>query len=310
MTMTNLNSSRYQRSSLGDAQLIALNFTDLLISCFSLANLISFNEYERRTKDNFQHQGDIPKTAIEEHYSFIRYYFTLVNFLIYLALFSCFTTVMLSVTRTLALVKPLYVIRKKIVYIAFGICSLLLLIPIVIKCTVLNALINYAGSDIFACDDRIKQLHHISTATGIAELGTILIIVTIVGMSTAMSVKTLRTNTISTRQAANNENSRKATIMILTLSIIFVISNGAWGLIWAIITALYPESCSDEATSTMTATIAQVLNYFWIALNSTANPIVYMTRNSALNDYTKTHLTRLRRFPIIVIHKICRIVQC
>ena len=79
---------------------------------------------------------------------------------------------MLSVTRTLALVKPLYVIRKKIVYLAFGISSLLLLIPIGTKGFVLNLLMNdaLAGGYMLGCDDATQNISHILRAIGKVEM--------------------------------------------------------------------------------------------------------------------------------------------
>ena len=250
---------------------------------------------------------DIQKVAIENYFSFSRYYYNSFNFLLYLALLSCCITVMLSVTRTLALVKPLYVIRKKIVFLAFGICSLLLLIPIGTKCTVVILLLNYIKTNILVCDDPTNQFYQIIRTTGIVEMSTILIMGTIVGLSTAISVKTLKTsNEVRTGQAANNKNSRKATIMILTLSILFVMINGTWGLIGAIFTALYSDRCSNETT--MATIIAQMFSFFFFSLNSSANPIVYIMRNSALNDYTKTHLVRLTRFIATCIQMMSRLV--
>ena len=253
------------------------------------------------------HDGDLRTVKIEKYATFLQYYYNSFNFLLYLALLSCCITVMLSVTRTLALVKPLYVIRKNIVYLAFAICCFLLLIPIGTKCTVVILLLNYIKTNILVCDDPTNQLYQIIRTTGIVEMSTMLIMGTIVGLSTAISVKTLKTsNQATTGQAANNENSRKATIMILTLSILFVMINGTWGLIGAIATALYPDRCSNETT--MATIIAQMFSFFFFSLNSSANPIVYIMRNSALNDYTETHLVRLTRSIATCIQMMSRLV--
>ena len=222
----------------------------------------------------------------------------------FLTLFSCFITLMLSATRTLALVKPLYIIRRKFVYIAFGIFTFFLLIIVGIKCTIVFSM-KYIGCEI-VYDDKIKIM---SIVIGWVELSIVFIIVTFVGILTGISVKTLRnSNEVLREQTANSDNSRKAAIMILILSIIFVICNGAWSIMWAILTDILPNDGASDESSTRTL-IAQIINYFWVTVNSSANPIVYILRNSALNDYTATHLTRLMRFIMASIQTISSIVS-
>ena len=275
--------------------MIALNITDLLICCFSIANVFYFKYFE--------HGGRTKATCENDSFLTNDFNFLIGIALMCLTLFSCFITLMLSATRTLALVKPLYIIRRQFVYIAFGIFTFFLLIIVATKCTIVFSM-KYIGCEI-VYDDKIKIM---AIVIGWVELSIVFIIVILVGILTGISVKTLRNpNEVLRGRAANSANSRKAAMMILILSIIFVICNGAWSIIWAILTDILPnDGPSDESSRTL---IAQIINYFWVAVNSSANPIVYMTRNSALNDYTKTPLTRLMRFIMASIQTISRIVS-
>ena len=196
---------------------------------------------------------------------------------------------MLSATRTLALAKPLYSISRKFVYLAYGICILILLILLGTKCTF------FSSSDLI-----LKTI-------GIIEIFTVTVSAVVVGIFTVISVRSLRnSNKIIAAQKIKYENSRKAAIMIITLSTVFVISNGMWSVIWGVawVVALTgsKDGSSGEAESTGKANLAfaQLINIVMIALNSSCNPIVYILRNSALNEYTKTHFKRLGRFLLTI----------
>lgn len=82
----------------------------------------------------------------------------------------------------------------------------------------------YVTDDSFVQYDHrmIKLILLIMSAIGVVELCIISIMVIAVGISSGISVKTLRRNSneIQAGQAVNIENSRKAAIMIVTLSII------------------------------------------------------------------------------------------
>ena len=292
--------NRYQRSSLGDAHLIALNITDLLICCLSLAMLFFFNGVAKEAEDFMtKFDAEITNAETETHFSVHRYWYILVA-LPYrcMALLSCFITAMLSATRTLSLVKPLYNINRKFVCLAYGICISIPVITLGTNCYAVVSSSSYKDTAHNA-NETMKQLTQISNATGIVDLGMVLITVAIVSICTAISVKTLKTsNEVSRGQAANNENCRKATKMILTLSIIFVICNGTWTIIWVVIYAFL-----TIGNGSMERLMGIFLNIVVVSLNSSANPIVYMTRNSALKDYTKTHLTRLMSFITLCLSK-------
>ncbi|KAL5267146.1 hypothetical protein ACHWQZ_G004248 [Mnemiopsis leidyi] len=100
---------RYQRRSLGDKLLIILNITDLLICCFCLANLIFFIDYVKSMEWLLKIKRVTKRQApSQDQDTFVMYWhIALVPPCIHLALFSCFTTLVLTLTRTIALVKPL-----------------------------------------------------------------------------------------------------------------------------------------------------------------------------------------------------------
>ena len=246
-----------------------------------MANLFCLNEYVKKTQDSEENPSD--GAAFELNWQIYGGFP-----LICLALLSCFITVMLSATRTLALAKPLYSISRKFVFLAYGICILILFILLGTKCI------------FFSSSLLLKTI-------GIIDIFTVTISAVVVGIFTVISVRALRnSNKIIAAQKIKYENSRKAAIMIITLSTVFVISNGMWSVIWGVawVVAITgsKDGSSGEAESTGKANLAfaQLINIVMIALNSSCNPIVYILRNSALNEYTKTHFRRLGRFLLTI----------
>ena len=271
--------------------MIALNVTDLLICGFSLVNLIYFNDYTNIYQDLFYSSVgplDLQETKTD-YTSFTRHWQILVAFpLTYLGLLSCFITVMLSATRTLAIAKPLHTIRKKFVYIAFSIFTCILLMLFGTKCVGYFHLADQNNSK-----DRLKEAFE---AIGMVEICLVTIMTMVVTISCGISVKTLKNpNEVQSGQTLNDEKSRKAALMIITLSIIFVICNGAWCVMWFVVIAISPQNDTPTESDVWIAMIAMFLNSFLITVNSSVNPIVYILRNSALNQYTRKHFLWLRR---------------
>lgn len=258
--------SRFQKTSLGDKQLIALNLTDLLICCLSLANIFYFNG---QAKEN--ESGEVFSNAYSQ---------ILVSYpLGYLSCFSCFITVMLSTTRALALAKPFYNIRKRFVRLAFGICVFVLITMFAIR-----SLAYYEST--------IKQdpyFYQVLKFVGLLEMIMICVTVLVVGVNSGISIKTLSSSYSSLNESSRNDNSRKATIMILILSIVFVICNGLWSILWLTMAVFRTTKDKSEIM------IGLFLNLAVILLNSSLNPVVYIMRNSALNSYLTECWMNLRR---------------
>ena len=89
----------HKKESLADKHLIFLNITDLLICILSPVALFCLS------KAIVEGEIHLLLTIFAESY-------------VSLSLLSCFITTMLSVTRTLVLTKPLYIIKRNLVYLA------------------------------------------------------------------------------------------------------------------------------------------------------------------------------------------------
>ena len=238
-----------------------------------------------------------PRSTVQnQDFSIIYWLIALVPPSIHLALFSCFITLMLSLTRTIALVKPLWMVRKNLVYWSVSIFSIVLFILCGVHGTVL-----YYKHQVLADKNPYDQRFSNATKTYITgaadaldklQLVLIGLMVISVGILTVLSLKALRkSKSIKIGQKVQNENSKKASIVILTLSIIFIACNGVWCLMWLPSLAVNTSQKSKHILRIITVFI----NIFMMSLNSSANPVVYLVRNSGLNRYVKRNVLRLRR---------------
>ena len=263
---------RHQRSSLGDFHLIALNITDLMVCFLSAVNLFCLNEY---TQGRLTYDSEYA----QNWHIYCGFPLTI------LALFSCFITTILSVSRTLVLFKPLYVVNRLTVYLAYGFFLIFSTILYAIRC----ALYVHQSSSTFF---KFKA---------VTEFSLIMAMVITVGVSSITAVRILKKpdNVLSAPARHSKENSRNATTMILILSVIFVITNGISCIFWVYLsTAIYPGIVerTEEDTENLASLFGMFQSIFLIALNSWANPVVYVVKNSALNNYVKTKLRRCKVF--------------
>ena len=279
---------RKQKESLADKHLIALNVTDLLICCLFSVVIFCLSEYSERQHDFFDRGEDMKNVRFEIYKAIIG------DVLVTLTLLSCFITAMLSVTRTLALTKPLYTIKGRRVFIAHSTNAIFVFGLFSSKVFSIYILEKQEAREAYTWKNDFFVFYMSLYAV---EYSYVLTTVVIVALSSLIIVRKLREPPkILTKQAGrqNRETSRKATLMILTLMLIFVTINGAWCVFWSICTAVY-RSSKNEDTIIMT-TFSYFLNVFLITINSCANPVVYMLRNSRLNYYTKSLFTRLTTF--------------
>ena len=195
----------------------------------------------------------------------------------YLSCLSCFITVMLSTTRALALAKPFYNIKKRFVSLAFGICAVVLITLFAIKSIYYYILMKHDKN-------ALQTLRYI----GLLEMVLISVTVLVVGVNSGISIKSLRSSNESLNESSRNDNSRKASTMILTLSIVFVICNGTWSIMWLSL-AIF------GTPNGINTVIGLFLNVTVVSMNSTINPIVYMIKNSALNSHLRQCWMNLRR---------------
>ena len=271
----------YQRDSLANIHLIALNITDLLICSLSPAALFCLTEIAKKKEGDDVTYKLIDLLIFESFLS--------------MSLLSCFITTTLSVIRALVLTRPLYIIKKKYVYLAHGINMVFSLSLITSK-----AIPFYMSGKQDEDNTWGEILVILSFILFAIQYMYVLIAVGVVGISCVIVVKALGTPPeILTQQTErlNNENNRKATVLILTLSLIFVVMNGTWCLFWAICTGVDSPGFrhSDLDFFESLPIFAIFISLFLMTLNSCANPLVYMLRNSRLNDYTKSLFRVLRR---------------
>ena len=272
---------KHQRESLADKHFIFLNITDLLICLLSPAALFCLSEL---TKLKEGCESQLLSATIAEFY-------------VSLSLLSCFITTVLSVTRTLVLTKPLYIIKRNLVYLAHSINTIFSLVLITSK------IVLYHNPSKKRTVGQFNEWEHtFSVLYGIiyaVQFLYVLVTVGIVGVSSVIVVRALRRPPdILAQQAGrqNNETNKKATVMILTLSVIFVILNGAWCVFWTICTIIvFSANFHRDFVQTLRL-FAMFLSLFLITINSFANPVVYMLRNSRLNSHTKSLLRGVKQF--------------
>lgn len=205
----------------------------------------------------------------------------------YTAYFSCFVTMMLSITRALALAKPLYVINEQLVKRAFLTFTLLLFLLLVVKC-----LFIYHQYDEFHLHFNRETADKVLAAT---ELSIITTIVVVVILSCVVSVKALKNaNSSMNGQKNTNGNGMNAAKMIVALSITFIIFNGTWCFMWVVLWIYITYITKNFAI--LVIIIFQTL--VMVTLNSCANPIVYLVRNSGLHEYAKRNVLNFKRFVV------------
>ena len=267
-------------------------------------------------------EGTLEKSDVEQYMSFLNNMTIFANMpAACLAIFSCYVTVVLSATRTISLAKPLFVIRKRWIKIAFSVFMTFLIFFFALRCglsillnerviKVINLDNHEKDKDVtiiltsWIFDKKVQQIYVPVTICSMLEMFCIITMVITVGILSFISVKALKnSDDIRNRQNADNRNSRRAAFMILTLSIIFVICNGIWSIATAALTLNY-LFFGDSDKVTIVQILFMVLNLFIFSLNSSVNPFVYIMRNSELHQYAKTLLSELIRFLIISLQMI------
>ena len=198
----------------------------------------------------------------------------------YLVEVSCILTVLLSASRMIAVVKPLHVISEKVVW------ATLLLVMMVFLGTMIGkwyVLFN-TGTDkslIYAAEIEFYET---------IVIGLFVVIVTVFSLITVKSLKAPAIGEMpNVRQDGSQQ--RRATVMILILSLAFILINGGW---IAVLFVTNEELTSEESSEdvffvVLFSTIAV------IPINSIVNPLIYIARNKTLNEYAKGLLTKVVR---------------
>ena len=221
---------------------------------------------------------------------------------------SCLVTLLLSATRMIALVNPLYTLKRKF----FG--GFLLISSVYIFCMaigkfflikhkqdedysdeailkVINSYIKEPDDVKWKLSDGNKTLYYMQ----MIEFAIVAVIVMIVAVCCGLTVKSLHYPAMTevTEESGNersNSHNRRASIMIILLSFIFVFINGSWIATILVLNIEVIERVEQAKVVEMT-----FITLILMPANSVANPLIYINRNSALKEYTRSYVMRLRR---------------
>ena len=209
----------------------------------------------------------------------------------YLVQVSCVLTLLLSVSRMIAVVKPLQVIFEKAVWASFSFFLVSFLGIAIGKCFAL-----------FKTEAPKSYLYTVYIET--LETAIIVFMVVIVAVCSMVTVKSLKTPTIGEVPDVRQDgtHNRRATVMILILSLAFIIINGSWMttlLVGNVKLFLATSKMSEEEISEYLDVnefaLVLFLSIAIIPINSIVNPLIYIARNTALNDYVKSILIKVLR---------------
>ena len=139
----------------------------------------------------------------------------------------------------------------------------------------------------------------------IVENSLIGIAVLIVAVCSVITIRALNSSTVENigpGDRSDSSNNRRATVMVLLLSFAFVVINGAWIIIICatqrnILISLSRENNPLKAVieSFSKSAIANFITIVMMPANSIINPLIYITRNSLLHEYTKMLLKKCLR---------------
>ena len=206
------------------------------------------------------------------------------------------------------MVMPLHVIETKFVKRALYI-SFIVLLCIAIGKWVLF----YLGTSIDVSNDKIRadlktfnrtidfDLHFIVAnkphiwemlaTVQLTESFSVAAMVILVAVCSIITVKSLSSPIVEVMEPGgvnNNVQNRRATIMVLLLSVAFVVINGAWVAMFAQFYGQYlGQTLAGQDSGMMTLVTLTIM-----PVNSIVNPLIYMSRNAELHDYTKTLLIK------------------
>ena len=299
---------RKEKKGLGSKLIIALNLSDLLICLFTTGSLVAFHASNRSGEKlaisiglTDKIRDTIETTIIEDVKNHISLSKTIrMVFYVpfqYFVQSSCSLTVLLSATRMVAMTKPLYIIREKRVWATLLITLTILFGLMIGKWVGLHFMYDIDVSsktaktiaEALKTNDYVTNNIHIwkfMTYIQISEYILVILMVFVVMIFSGITVKSLNSPVdigLQPGGRGDNDQNRRATFMILLLSLAFVLTNGTWiGLfLW-----MYTEFLNREEPAGRT----KIMTFFTLAimlLNSIINPLIYIARNSELRRYTK-----------------------
>ena len=232
---------------------------------------------------------------------------------------SCFLTVLLSATRMIALLKPLYIIRQKMVWGA-----LIIALPILSSTKIVKWVAYQAFFDSFVNEemmvkmikdlnslDIIKELESSKIAALLEMIWFILVgvMVLVVAVCSALTVRALNSpvvEMVGPGGLPDNSTNRRATVMVLLLSLVFIIINGTWIIIYLTVAFEFLTSEDTKEILDMLQDIAvyYTMNLVMMSATSLINPLIYIARNTGLNEYTRSSISRIGRMILKVLQGI------
>ena len=198
---------------------------------------------------------------------------------------SCFITLVLSGTRMLALLHPLWKIQR---------VTVLFLLSIAAALIAGNALYKYLlYAEIFR-NPKQSDSENFDNAESVVEMSESAIVgvmIIVVGVFSSVSIARLRfrDRTLLGRNRIT-QNNRRAAIMILILSCLFILFNSTWIILQQLL--LHVGIDQSAQFPLHGRVIGIMITFILMPLNSAVNPLVYMGRNAALNGYMRTSLRR------------------
>ena len=134
-------------------------------------------------------------------------------------------------------------------------------------------------------------------------MSSLIIMVLVVSTQTVISVRALNnSNEMRGSQNVENINSRKAAMMVLTLSVVFLIFNGIWIIIWK---ADSLDFLLDDSHLKKRMNLFSVISMIVIlALTSCVNPFVYVLRKSDLRNFVIKLLLAITRLVMEILRAI------
>ena len=317
ITLNNVHIHRKENNGLGSKLIIALNLCDLLISIFSAtaslasvkaAQMGKFRADIEKHDDDISYSNDTIQSIIVAQKRYNRFdcgwKTSLFVPLCFFVQNSCLVTVLLSSTRMIAMARPLYVIKKKIVWRFFAVSSILLLILAIIKTIFLFQAFQLNEPDEFLLQITLNlnevsksevNQYMLQALSGFAfvqvgEFFILNIMVIVVAVCSGITIKVLKSPIVEPGEVNNDSHNRQATVMVLLLALAFVFINGVWLAVAAYFYTKFLFGFSFELVVGM-----QFIGVSAMMINSVVNPFIYIARNSGLRKYTKEFLLRFSR---------------
>ena len=295
-----------------------MNICDLTICALSAAVIPTFDVIRKEKTEifhgfvfesdaqNTDEKDEMEKAAIVSDYknykvlNFIWYVGTYIPFQL-LVMVSCVITVILSVTRMIAMIKPLFIIKQRLVWMCLTVTSVFLCATTIAKWTTVQSLdlldeISYEKIENISQRYEFRTVDSwiIQTYIRISEFTLVAAMVMIVAMCSVVTVKSLRSPIVAVIDPGgvkNDSQNRRATVMVLLLSLAFFLINTSWIITFLNFYIGFLVNGTVSDTSNHRDRLYLNMNFITLTLmtaNSFVNPLIYISRNSNLNEYTKT----------------------